>query len=188
MEAGRTGGRKYDLVDVMVLSADESIREEELSRIEQEACPTCGSCAGMFTANSMNCLNEAIGLALPGNGTILATHAFRKDLFRNAALQIVENTRLYYFEGDDAVLPRSIASRDAFLNAMRLDIAMGGSTNTVLHLLAIAREAGVDFSMEDIDRLSSTSGRNPYRWLRYRYCLLPTVRSGQPAPSHLRLH
>ncbi len=154
MEAGRTGGRKYDLVDVMVLGADESVSMEELSRIEQEACPTCGSCSGMFTANSMNCLNEAIGLALPGNGTILATHAFRLDLFKKAAKQIVGNTRKYYFEGDDSVLPRSIATRTAFLNAMRLDIAMGGSTNTVLHLLAIAREAEVDFSMEDIDRLS----------------------------------
>jgi dihydroxy-acid dehydratase len=154
MEAGRTGGRKYDLVDVMVLGADESIPVEELSMIEREACPTCGSCSGMFTANSMNCLNEAIGMALPGNGTILATHAFRLDLFKKAALQIVENTRRYYFENDDSVLPRSIATREAFLNAMRLDIAMGGSTNTVLHLLAIAREARVDFSMEDIDRLS----------------------------------
>jgi dihydroxy-acid dehydratase len=154
MEAGRTGGRKYDLVDVMVLGADQSIPAEELSVIEQEACPTCGSCSGMFTANSMNCLNEAIGMALPGNGTILATHAFRLDLFKKAAAQIVENTRKYYFDNDDSVLPRSIATRKAFLNAMRLDIAMGGSTNTVLHLLAIAREAGVDFSMEDIDRLS----------------------------------
>lgn len=154
MEAGWTGGKKYDLVDAMVLGADESVSTEELSRIEQEACPTCGSCSGMFTANSMNCLNEAIGLALPGNGTILATHAFRPDLFRQAAEKIVENTRRYYFENDDSVLPKSIATRDAFLNAMRLDIAMGGSTNTVLHLLAIAREAGVDFSMKDINRLS----------------------------------
>jgi dihydroxy-acid dehydratase len=154
MEAGRTGGRKYDLVDAMVLGADDSVSGEELTRIEKEACPTCGSCSGMFTANSMNCLNEAIGLALPGNGTILATHAFRLDLFKKAALQIVENTRKYYFENDDRVLPRSIASREAFMNAMRLDIAMGGSTNTVLHLLAIAHEAGVDFTMQDIDRLS----------------------------------
>jgi len=154
MEAGRAGGRKYDLVDAMVLGADESVSGEELSRIEQEACPTCGSCSGMFTANSMNCLNEAIGLALPGNGTILATHAFRTDLFKEAADRIVKNTEKYYFGGDDSVLPRSIATREAFMNSMRLDIAMGGSTNTVLHLLAIAREAGVDFSMEDIDRLS----------------------------------
>ncbi len=154
MEAGRSGGRKYDLVDAMVLGADDSISGEELSRIEQEACPTCGSCSGMFTANSMNCLNEAIGLALPGNGTILATHAFRLDLFKKAAEQIVENTNKYYFENDDRVLPRSIATRSAFMNAMRLDVAMGGSTNTVLHLLAIAGEAEVDFTMEDIDKLS----------------------------------
>ncbi len=154
MEAGRSGGRKYDLVDAMILGADESVSVEELTRIEREACPTCGSCSGMFTANSMNCLNEAIGMALAGNGTILATHAFRRDLFRKAARFIVENTNRYYFEGNDSVLPRSIATREAFLNAMRLDIAMGGSTNTVLHLLAIAREAEVDFSMEDIDRLS----------------------------------
>ncbi len=154
MEAGRAGGRKYDLVDAMVMGADESVSGEELSIIEQEACPTCGSCSGMFTANSMNCLNEAIGLALPGNGTILATHAFRLDLFKKAAEQIVENTNKYYFENDDRVLPRSIATRNSFMNAMRLDIAMGGSTNTVLHLLAIAREAEVDFTMEDIDRLS----------------------------------
>jgi dihydroxy-acid dehydratase len=154
MEAGRTGGRKYDLVDAMILGADDSVSDEELSRIEQEACPTCGSCSGMFTANSMNCLNEAIGLALPGNGTILATHAFRLNLFKKATSQIIENTNRYYLENDDSVLPRSIATREAFLNAMRLDIAMGGSTNTVLHLLAIANEAGVDFTMEDIDRLS----------------------------------
>ncbi|HEC44571.1 MAG TPA: dihydroxy-acid dehydratase [Bacteroides sp.] len=154
MEAGRIGGKKYDLVDAMVLGADESISGEELSRIEQEACPTCGSCSGMFTANSMNCLNEALGLALPGNGTILATHEFRLDLFKKAAEKIVEITQKYYFENDDSVLPRSIGTRQAFLNSMRLDIAMGGSTNTVLHLLAIAREAEVDFSMEDIDRLS----------------------------------
>lgn len=154
MEAGRTGGRKYDLVDVMVLGADDSVSGDELTRIEQEACPTCGSCSGMFTANSMNCLNEAIGMALPGNGTILATHAFRLDLIKKAAVQIVRNTEQYYYRNDDTVLPRTIATRNAFLNAMRLDIAMGGSTNTVLHLLAIAREAGVEFSMEDIDKLS----------------------------------
>ena len=154
MEAGNALGRKYDLVDVMVLAADESIPADDLSLIEKEACPTCGSCSGMFTANSMNCLNEAIGLALPGNGTILATHAFRLDLFRDAARRIVEMTENHYFKNDDSVLPRSIAGRNAFLNAMRLDIAMGGSTNTVLHLLAIAHEAGVDFSMKDIDELS----------------------------------
>ncbi len=154
MEAGNALGKKYDLVDAMVLAADESIPAEDLSVIEREACPTCGSCSGMFTANSMNCLNEAIGMALPGNGTILATHAFRLDLFSQAAGRIVEMTEKHYLEGDASVLPRSIATRNAFLNAMRLDISMGGSTNTVLHLLAIAREAGVDFSMEDIDRLS----------------------------------
>jgi len=154
MEAGKTGGRKYDLVDAMILGADESISDKELKMIEEAACPTCGSCSGMFTANSMNCLNEAIGLALPGNGTILATHAFRLDLFTQAAKKIVENAQQYYFEGDDSTLPRSVASKNAFLNAMRLDIAMGGSTNTVLHLLAIAYEAGVDFSMKDIDELS----------------------------------
>jgi dihydroxy-acid dehydratase len=157
MEAGKAGGRKYDLVDAMILAADESLSDKELKMIEEAACPTCGSCSGMFTANSMNCLNEAIGLALPGNGTILATHAFRLDLFRQAAKKIVENTQQYYFEGDDSVLPRSIASKNAFLNAMRLDIAMGGSTNTVLHLLAIAHEAGVDFTMKDIDQLSRTT-------------------------------
>ena len=154
MEAGKTGGRKYDLVDAMILGADESISDKELKMIEEAACPTCGSCSGMFTANSMNCLNEAIGLALPGNGTILATHAFRMDLFTRAAIRIVENTQQYYFEGDESVLPRAIASKNAFLNAMRLDIAMGGSTNTVLHLLAIAHEAGVNFTMKDIDELS----------------------------------
>ncbi len=154
MEAGKTGGRKYDLVDAMILGADESISDRELQMIEEAACPTCGSCSGMFTANSMNCLNEAIGLALPGNGTILATHAFRLDLFRQAAGKIVENTLRYYENGDESVLPRGIAKRNAFLNAMRLDIAMGGSTNTVLHLLAIAQEAGVDFTMKDIDELS----------------------------------
>ena len=154
MEAGNALGKKYNLVDAMVLAADDTLPEGDLSVIEREACPTCGSCSGMFTANSMNCLNEAIGLALPGNGTILATHAFRLDLFRQAARRIVEMTERYYNEGDDSVLPRSIGSRNAFMNAMRLDIAMGGSTNTVLHLLAIAQEAGVDFSMEDIDNLS----------------------------------
>jgi dihydroxy-acid dehydratase len=157
MEAGKTGGRKYDLVDAMYMAADDSLSDRELKMIEEAACPTCGSCSGMFTANSMNCLNEAIGLALPGNGTILATHAFRLDLFSQAAKKIVENTYRYYDHGDDSVLPRSIASKNAFLNAMRLDIAMGGSTNTVLHLLAIAHEAGVDFTMKDIDELSRTT-------------------------------
>jgi dihydroxy-acid dehydratase len=154
MEAGRVGDKKYDLVDAMVMAADDNVPDDLLSQVEQNACPTCGSCSGMFTANSMNCLNEAIGLALPGNGTIVATHKNRKVLFEKAARQIVAITKKYYEEGDTSVLPRSIASRTAFLNAMALDIAMGGSTNTVLHLLAIANEAGVDFTMKDIDRLS----------------------------------
>lgn len=154
MEAGTVGTKKYDLVDTMVMAADDNISEEELSVVERESCPTCGSCSGMFTANSMNCLNEAIGLALPGNGTIVATHKNRKALFEKAARQIVTITKKYYDEGDASVLPRSIATRTAFMNAMALDIAMGGSTNTVLHLLAIAREAEVDFTMKDIDQLS----------------------------------
>jgi len=154
MEAGKVGNKKYDLVDAMILAADPSVSDQQLMEIEKKACPTCGSCSGMFTANSMNCLNEAIGLALPGNGTVLATHKNRLDLFYKAADQIVQNTKKYYFNEDDSVLPRSIATREAFMNAMKLDIAMGGSTNTVLHLLAIAREAGVEFSMQDIDNLS----------------------------------
>jgi dihydroxy-acid dehydratase len=154
MEAGTVGTKKYDLVDTMVMAADDNISEEELSIVERESCPTCGSCSGMFTANSMNCLNEAIGLALPGNGTIVATHKNRRALFEKAARQIVTLTNKYYEEGDASVLPRSIATRTAFMNAMALDIAMGGSTNTVLHLLAIAREAEVDFKMKDIDQLS----------------------------------
>ncbi|HJZ40430.1 MAG TPA: dihydroxy-acid dehydratase [Bacteroidales bacterium] len=154
MEAGTVGSKKYDLVDAMVMAADDSVSDDELAVVEQQACPTCGSCSGMFTANSMNCLNEAIGLALPGNGTIVATHKNRTRLFEKAARQIVTNTKKYYDEGDTSVLPRSIATRSAFMNAMALDIAMGGSTNTVLHLLAIAHEAGVDFTMKDIDALS----------------------------------
>jgi dihydroxy-acid dehydratase len=154
MEAGVVGSKKYDLIDAMVMAADDSVSDDILSEVEQNACPTCGSCSGMFTANSMNCLNEAIGLALPGNGTIVATHKNRKVLFERAAKQIVAITRKYYEEGDASVLPRAIGNRAAFLNAMALDIAMGGSTNTVLHLLAIAREAEVDFTMKDIDRLS----------------------------------
>ncbi len=154
MEAGRDGDEAYDLVDSMVMAADPSVSDEKLSMIEKLACPTCGSCSGMFTANSMNCLNEAIGLALPGNGTVVATHAERKKLFRNAAQQLITNTLSYYEEGNEKVLPRSIGSFKAFENAMTLDIAMGGSTNTVLHLLAIAHEAGVRFTMEDMDRLS----------------------------------
>ncbi len=154
MEAGVLGGDKYDLIDAMVMSADPSVSDEEIDRLEEAACPTCGSCSGMFTANSMNCLNEALGLALPGNGTVVATHEQRHKLFERAASRIVEMTERYYEKGDETVLPRSIAARDAFFNAMSLDIAMGGSTNTVLHLLAIAREAEVDFTMEDIEELS----------------------------------
>jgi dihydroxy-acid dehydratase len=154
MEAGVLGESRLDLIDAMIKSADPSVSDDRVAEIEAHACPTCGSCSGMFTANSMNCLSEAIGLALPGNGTILATHAMRAELFRKAARQIVENTYKYYHDGDESVLPRSIASRAAFLNAMTLDIAMGGSTNTVLHLLAVAAEAGADFKMADIDALS----------------------------------
>lgn len=154
MEAGEWGGMHLDLIDAMIKSADPTVSDEDVAEIECHACPGCGSCSGMFTANSMNCLNEAIGLALPGNGTIVATHENRKRLFRDAAELIVKNAYKYYEEGDDSVLPRSIATRQAFLNAMTLDIAMGGSTNTVLHLLAIAHEAEVDFKMDDIDMLS----------------------------------
>lgn len=154
MEAGELDGKQLDLVDAMVQAADDTVSDEQVQRIESAACPTCGSCSGMFTANSMNCLNEAIGLALPGNGTILATHANREQLFMKAAKQIVENAYKYYRDGDDTVLPRTIATKDAFKNAMVLDIAMGGSTNTILHILAIAHEAGVDFTMDDIDALS----------------------------------
>ena len=157
MEAGQLDGKGLDLIDAMVESADETISDEQVRRVEHAACPTCGSCSGMFTANSMNCLNEAIGLALPGNGTVVATHRNRERLFIQAARQIVENCRAYYQDGDESVLPRNIATRAAFLNAMTLDIAMGGSTNTVLHLLAIAQEAGVDFTIQDIDSLSRKS-------------------------------
>ena len=154
MEAGVLGAAKLDLIDAMIKSADPSVSDAEVADVEAHACPTCGSCSGMFTANSMNCLNEAIGLALPGNGTIISTHENRTQLFKDAAKLIVENAYKYYNDGDESVLPRSIATRDAFLNAMTLDIAMGGSTNTVLHLLAVANEAGVDFKMADIDALS----------------------------------
>lgn len=157
MEAGNLNGRSLDLIDAMIESADETINDKQVAEVERTACPTCGSCSGMFTANSMNSLNEAIGLALPGNGTIVATHVNREKLFIKAATQIVENCYKYYRDGDESVLPRNIATRNAFLNAMTLDIAMGGSTNTVLHLLAIAQEAGVDFTMDDIDRLSRKS-------------------------------
>jgi len=154
MEAGELDGKQLDLIDAMVQAADDNISDEQITKVENAACPTCGSCSGMFTANSMNCLNEAIGLALPGNGTIVATHANRYQLFVDAAKLIVENSYKYYRDGDETVLPRSIATRDAFLNAMRLDIAMGGSTNTVLHILAIAHEAEVELTMDDMDQLS----------------------------------
>ena len=160
MEAGKpvagltTGGRKLDLIDSMVASADPSVSDAELLEMEESACPTCGSCSGMFTANSMNCLTEAIGLALPGNGTTLATHAARRGLFERAGTAIVELTRRYYTDDDESVLPRAIANREAFENAMALDVAMGGSTNTILHLLAAAHEGEVDFGLKEIDEVS----------------------------------
>ena len=154
MEAGRWKNENADLVTAMIKGADPTVSDEDMAELERCACPGCGCCSGMFTANSMNSLTEAIGLSLPGNGTILATHENRIRLFMDAARQIVTNAMRYYDEGDESVLPRSIATREAFLNAMTLDIAMGGSTNTVLHLLAVAQEAGVDFTMSDIDRLS----------------------------------
>lgn len=154
MEAGRVGDREVDLVDIMIESADETVDDDMVKELEMKGCPTCGCCSGMFTANSMNSLTEALGLSLPGNGTILASHKNRLDLFRKAARQIVENTEAYYKDGDESVLPRNIANREAMLNAMALDIAMGGSTNTVLHLLAVANEAGVNFTLDDIDSLS----------------------------------
>ncbi|HUC59530.1 MAG TPA: dihydroxy-acid dehydratase [Streptosporangiaceae bacterium] len=163
MEAGKplgaaitpgTAPRKLDLIDSMIASADSKVSDEQLLDIEESACPTCGSCSGMFTANSMNCLTEAIGLALPGNGTTLATHTARLELFERAGRLIVDLTRQYYAEDDESLLPRSVANRDAFENAMALDVAMGGSTNTILHLLAAAHEAGVDFGLKEIDELS----------------------------------
>ena len=156
MEAGKTrlAAHKLDLVDAMVMAADPSVSDEQVAEIERSACPTCGSCSGMFTANSMNCLTEALGLALPGNGTLLATHADRAQLFRRAGRTVVELVHRWYGDGDARALPRGIATFEAFENAMTLDIAMGGSTNTILHLLAAAQEAGVDFSLRDIDRLS----------------------------------
>jgi dihydroxy-acid dehydratase len=154
MEAGRAGNKALDLIDAMIMAADSSVSDTEVAEVERSACPTCGSCSGMFTANSMNCLNEAIGLALPGNGTVVATHAARLNLFETAAERIVAMCEAWYGRGDASVLPRSIASKAAFNNAMALDIAMGGSTNTVLHILAVAHEAGVDFTMQDIDTLS----------------------------------
>jgi dihydroxy-acid dehydratase len=154
MEAGLVKDKFVDLIDTMVAGADSKVTDKELDDYEQNSCPTCGSCSGMFTANSMNCLTEALGLSLPGNGTIVATHKNRRRLFEKAAGLIVDMVNKYYYEGDDSVLPKSIATKKAFMNAMALDIAMGGSTNTVLHLLAVAREAGVDFTMKDIDELS----------------------------------
>src|SRR5574344_35353 len=159
MEAGKVknpiaGHSKLDLIDIMVMAADKHISDEDINIAENYGCPTCGSCSGMFTANSMNCLTEALGLSLPGNGTLVATHAFRKELFVKVAQRIVEMAKAHYEHGDNSVLPRSIATKDTFENAMKLDIAMGGSTNTVLHLLAVAQEAEVDFTMQDIDRLS----------------------------------
>jgi len=158
MEAGKAPvhgqEQALDLVDAMVYAADDTISDEEIAAIERSACPTCGSCSGMFTANSMNCLAEALGLALPGNGTLVATHAWRKALYEEAGRRIVALARRWYEQNDASVLPRSIATRKAFENAMALDIAMGGSTNTVLHLLAIAHAAGVDFTMKDIDAIS----------------------------------
>src|SRR5690349_23183845 len=160
MEAGKTVAiegivhEKLDLIDAMVASANEAVRDDQLEAIERSACPTCGSCSGMFTANSMNCLTEAIGLALPGNGTTLATHVARRGLFERAGALVVDLAKRYYVEDDESVLPRSIASQEAFENAMALDIAMGGSTNTILHLLAAAHEAGVNFGLKEIDELS----------------------------------
>ena len=156
MEAGRSDkiDHKLDLIDAMIISAMPDVSDETVSAVERASCPTCGCCSGMFTANSMNCLTEALGMALPGNGTLLATHKLRQELFKRAAQRIVEMAKAYYEHDDASVLPRSIAVKSAFENAMSLDIAMGGSTNTVLHLLAVAQEAGVDFTMADIDRLS----------------------------------
>src|SRR5690554_4579477 len=156
MEAGKTRllDHDLDLIDAMVMAADESVDDETVAEIERSACPTCGSCSGMFTANSMNCLTEAIGLSLPGNGTVVATHADRERLFKEAGHRIVEITKRHYEQDDYSVLPRSIGNKKAFENAMMLDIAMGGSTNTILHLLAIALEAETDFTLQDMDRLS----------------------------------
>ena len=156
MEAGRTDGINHglDLVDAIVMGTDPTVSDELVQQVEEAACPTCGSCSGMFTANSMNCLAEALGFALPGNGTVLATHADRKELFLEAARKSVELCKRYYVDEDESVLPRNVANFKAFENAMTLDIAMGGSTNTVLHILAIALEGKIDFTMHDIDRLS----------------------------------
>lgn len=156
MEAGRSKviDHKLDLIDAMIISAEPDVTDETVKEVEEVSCPTCGSCSGMFTANSMNCLTEALGLSLPGNGSLVATHKLRRELFVKAAQRIVEMAKAYYEHGDESVLPRNIANRQAFENAMTMDIAMGGSTNTVLHLLAVAQEGGIDFTMNDIDRLS----------------------------------
>jgi dihydroxy-acid dehydratase len=185
MEAGKVvlQGKTValDLVDAMVAAADDSISDADVQAIEQAACPTCGSCSGMFTANSMNCLTEALGLSLPGNGSTLATHSDRKRLFVEAGHLIVDLARRYYEQEDESVLPRSIATKEAFENAMTLDIAMGGSTNTVLHILAAAYEGGVDFTMDDIDRLSrrvpclSKVALRPRAMFIWRTCIAPAA-------------
>lgn len=154
MEAGVMGKKKLDLIDAMIKGGEADVSEEELKEYERSACPTCGSCSGLFTANSMNCLTEVLGMSLPGNGTLVATHGKRWELFETAAKRIVEMANVHYINGDDTVLPRSICTHETFKNAMTLDIAMGGSSNTVLHLLAVAQEAGVDFTMKDIDEIS----------------------------------
>src|SRR5690606_39030714 len=159
MESGRATlvdgtVRTLDLVDAISDAVNENVSDEDLRRIEEAACPTCGSCSGMFTANSMNCLTEAIGLSLPGNGSVLATHTARKALYENAGALTVEIAKRYYDDDDESVLPRNVATRSAFENAMALDVAMGGSTNTILHLLAAAHEAGVDFGLDEIDAVS----------------------------------
>lgn len=154
MEAGKIGDKKIDLIDAMIAAGDDSVKDEELDAIEKSACPTCGSCSGMFTANSMNCLTEAMGLSFPGNGTLVATHQNRHELFEKAGRRIVEMAKRYYFEGDDSVLPRNICNAESFNNAMALDIAMGGSTNTVLHALAIAEEGQINFDLKRIDQIS----------------------------------
>lgn len=184
MEAGKVQWgneiRKLDLVDAMVEAANDKVSDEEVAAVERSACPTCGSCSGMFTANSMNCLTEALGLSLPGNGSLVATHADRKELFLQAGRTIVELAKRYYEQDDSSALPRNIATFEAFENAMSLDVAMGGSTNTVLHLLAAAREAGVNFTMQDIDRISRRVPcyqKSPLRRrnITWKTCTVPVV-------------
>lgn len=195
MEAGTTvladgTVKSTDLIDVMYATADDSVSDEELLNYEKTVCPTCGSCAGMFTANSMNCLTEAIGLALPGNGTILASHSYRKDLFKRAAQQVVKIAHQYYDDSDDSVLPRSIATKEAFENAMTMDVAMGGSTNTVLHILAMAQSADVDFTLDDIERISHTvpciCKASPSGKWRSPMCTVPAVSPASSANSSAR--